>query len=399
MSEELKKLQEQMGETWTKFKATLEAQDKEIKAGGTVSAETKAKVDKLETVITEIQSKIDKVQTVLARPTHQEEDAKKKGEGAERKAAFEEWARFGTVGEKQRSLLVPAGRMSQKVMTVGDPTTGGYLAPAEYVQEIIKGIVEFSPLRSIARVRPTSAGSIKIPKRTGAASAAWVAETGTRAETTNPKYGLEEIPVHEMYALADISVQDLEDSAFNMEAELAAEFGEQFGVTEGTAFVKGTAVGQPEGFLTNAAVGITNSGDANLLLADGLISLFYALKDAYSRGATWVIRRSAIGSIRKLKGSDNNYLWQPGLSGSQPATILGQPYVEAPDMDVVAANNKPVALGDFRRGYIIVDRVQIDVLRDPYTQAATGCVRFIARKRVGGQVVLAEAIGVQKVAA
>ncbi len=127
-----------------------------------------------------------------------------------------------------------------------------------------------------------------MPKRTGSFSAAWVSEVGTRSETTGLAYGLEEVPAHELYALVDISQQDLEDSAFNLEQELSQEFAEQFGVAEGAAFVSGNSVGKPEGLLTNASVAETVSGDASLITADGLISMFYDLKDAYARNATWV---------------------------------------------------------------------------------------------------------------
>jgi len=87
------------------------------------------------------------------------------------------------------------------------------------------------------------------------------------------------------------------------------------------------------------------------------------------------------------------------LQGGLTNTILGQPYVEATDMPSIAQNAFPVAYGDFRRAYMIVDRVSLAVLRDPFTQATTGNVRYIARRRVGGQVVLPEAINKLKVTA
>jgi len=196
----------------------------------------------------------------------------------------------------------------------------------------------------------------------------------------------------------DVPFEDLEDSDFNLEAELNMEFSEQFGVAEGVSFVSGDAVGEAEGLLTNTGIAYTPGGHASLLQADGLIDLFFALKDAYARNATWVMRRATIGAARKLKGSDNNYLWQPGLGSSLPATLLDRPYVEAVDMPAIAVDAFPVLFGDFRRGYMILDRIQMSVLRDPFTQASSGAIRFHARKRVGGQVVVAEAIRKLKIA-
>lgn len=101
--------------------------------------------------------------------------------------------------------------------------------------------------------------------------------------------------------------------------------------------------------------------------------------------------------MRKLKDAQGSYIWQPGLADGTPNTILGQPYVEVPDMPDVAADTYPIIFGDLRRGYTIVDRISLSILRDPFTQATNGNIRFIARRRVGGQVVLAEALRKLKV--
>jgi HK97 family phage major capsid protein len=284
--------------------------------------------------------------------------------------------------------------MERKALTVSNDSTGGYLAPPEYVRELLKTVTEISPIRSIARIRSTGQRSIQVPKRTGQFSAAWVAESGTRAETTGWNVGLEEIPAHEHYALVDISEQDLEDSVFDLEAEMQSEFAEQFAKAEGAAFVSGDAVGKPEGFMTNGDVGFIVSGDADEITADGLISLVHNIKSEYSRNGTFVFNRTSLAKIRKLKDTAGQYVFQAGmtLQGGVTNTILGQSYVEATDMPSEGSGTFPVAFGDFRRAYMIVDRVSMAVLRDPFTQATTGNVRYIARRRVGGQVVQAEAI-------
>ena len=212
---------------------------------------------------------------------------------------------------------------------------------------------------------------------------------------------LEELPAHELYALVDISEQNLEDSVFDLEAEMQSEFAEQFAKAEGTAFVSGNAVGKPEGLLTNSSVGESNSGHASTLLADGLITLVHSIKSDYGRNGTFVFNRSTLSAIRKLKDTAGQYVFQTGMSlqAGVPNTILGYPYVEATDMPDVAANAYPVLFGDFRRAYMIVDRVALSVSRDPFTQATSGNVRYVARRRVGGQVVQAEAVVKQKVSA
>ena len=331
---------------------------------------------------------------------------------AERKA-YASWLARGVrgTGEELKLLVRTDGEGNvveeQRAMAISDDTEGGYLAPEDVVNEIIQGIVEYSPLREICRVRSTVRRSVKAPKRIQTASATWVGETETRSETTNPKVGQEEIQTGELSAMADISRQDLEDSGYDLEAWVYGEFGEQFGVAEGTAFVNGDGIkGKPEGFLqatdqgTYGANGIETkqSGTNDALAADDFIDLYFLLKDGYARNGTWVMKRSTIRDARKLKDAVNgNYLWQPGLAGVAPATILDRPYVEAVDMPAVANGAMSVAFGDFKRGYWIVDRILVETLRDPYTQAGSGNIRLWARKRVGGQVVNPEAIKVLRI--
>lgn len=280
-----------------------------------------------------------------------------------------------------------------KSLAILPDTAGGYLAPTEYVREIIKAETEISPVRGLVRVRSTVNKSIQIPRRTGQFAAVWVAEQGTKSETTGLAYGLMEINAHEVYALIDISNQMLEDSAFDMEAELRMEASEQFAVAEGAALVSGSGVGRPEGFMASTSgVSTTNSGHATTVTADGLISLKHAVKTAYTANANYVMNRTTLGSVRKLKDGNGQYLWQPGIAAGKPNSIDGDPYVELPDMPSEGAGLKPVAYGDFRRGYTLVDRIAMEFLRDPYTQATGGNVRFIFRRRIGGQVTLAEAI-------
>lgn len=397
------------------FKATNDARLKEIEKKGAVDpviTDKLAKIeadlskaedanqkltllDKQQKALDELQKQFDQVEVMLKRATgggNQETKQSRVGDWA-RAVVTAHTMGVANLAEDQRKLLDDI-RTEYKALSVVPDTAGGYLAPSEYVREIIKAETEISPVRSLVRVRQTAAKSVQIPKRTGQFAAVWVAEQGTRSETTGLTYGLEEIPTSELYALVDISNQMLEDSAFSMDGEISMEAAEQFAVAEGAAFVSGSGVGKPHGFLTNTNVGTTNSGAATAITADGLLSLKYAVKSAYQASASWVMKRATISSVRKLKDGNGNYLWQPGLAQGRPNTLDGDPYVEVADMPSEGAGLKPVAYGDWRRAYTWIDRISMEMLRDPYTQATSGNVRFIVRKRVGGQVTLAEAIRV-----
>jgi HK97 family phage major capsid protein len=301
----------------------------------------------------------------------------------------------GSIRADQQKALADVAA-EYKALGIANDTTGGYLAPAEYVREIIKGVTDVSPVRTLVRVRQTASKSVLIPKRTGQFAAQWVADQGTKSETDGLRYGMWEIPTHELFALIDISNQNLEDSAFNMASEISFEATEQFAVSEGAAVVSGNGVGRPEGFMSATGIGESNSGTSATIAdadgqANGLLSLKYGLKTAYARNAAWALNRTTLGSVRKLKTAEKQYLWMPGLAG-QPNTIDGDPYVEVPDMPSEGAGLYPIAYGDFARAYTLVDRIQMEMLRDPYTQATSGNIRFIFRRRLGGQVTLAEAI-------
>jgi len=342
-----------------------------------------------------IEARLDALETKMNRPPIGDsgtKDERTEKSTAERKA-FGTWLRKGILGPEER-----------KVLTISDDTTGGFLSgPPDYVREIIKGITEISPIRQLARVRETVNRTIQVPKRTGQFSAARTAEVAERTERTGLKYGLEEMALPEAYALVRVSRQDLEDSAFNLEAEIAAEIVEQFAVLEGTEFLTGNGVGQAEGILINTTViaGCETTAGSNAIAADDLIGVQYALKEGYARNASWLMKRATVKVVRLLKEATTNaYIWQPGLQANQPATLLGNPVVECVDMPSGLVDNQyEVAYGDFRRGYLIGDRIQIEIQRLVEKYAEFGQIGFMARKRFNGQVVLPEAIKLLKIKA
>jgi HK97 family phage major capsid protein len=404
MSEDVKTVVNEVAQAFDEFKKVNDERLDNIEKGLS-TADTDSKLDKieaklqsLEDVKSEIEAKDESNAKLEERLISVEKMVSRPEAGLDAPQvdtvvkAFDAWCRKGDKALTDPEIV--------KALTVSNDATGGYLAPPEYVREMIKDITEISPIRSIARVRNTSSKSVQFPKKVGTFAAQWVGETGTRSETTGYQVGLEEIPAHEHYAEVHISEANLEDSVFNLEAEMQSEFAEQFAKAEGTAFVSGNSVNKPEGLLQNSSVSEVNSGSASALTADGLISLVHSIKSEYGRNGTFIFNRNTLAEIRKLKDTAGQYVFQAGMSlqAGVPNTILGYPYVEVTDMPAIAGNAFPVMFGDFRRAYLIIDRVALSVLRDPFTVANNGNVKYLARRRVGGQVVQAEAIVKQKIA-
>lgn len=321
----------------------------------------------------------------------------------EHKSAFESYVRAGDVDGLRQ--------IETKAMSVGSNADGGYLVPVELEHTITERLLAISPIRSIASVREISGSVYKKPFMTAGPATGWVGETDARVQTTSPTFDALSFPAMELYAMPAATPTLLDDSAVDLDQWIASEVELVFAMQEGAAFVGGDGVNKPKGFLSYTTVanaswswgnlGYLASGAAGAFPAsnpsDVLVDLIYALKAGYRQNGNFVMNRKTQATIRKFKDSTGAYLWQPPAQAGGRATLMTFPLVEAEDMPDVAANSVSVAFGDFQRGYLIVDRVGVRVLRDPYS--AKPYVLFYTTKRVGGGVQDFEAIKLLKMAA
>lgn len=275
-----------------------------------------------------------------------------------------------------------------KALTVANDATAGYLAPEQNASELLKLLVEFSPIRQYARVVTVGAVEVKYPRRTSGTTGYWTGETANRT-TSQPTYEQVTLTPHELATFTDVSNALLEDNAYNLEGELSAEFAESFGKAEGTAFVTGDGTGKPKGLMAAAGIAEITTGAVGGFPAtnpaDVIIGMFHSLPTAHAQRAAWLMNRNTLATVRKWKDGQGRYLVLDPISEGAPITLLGRPIVEAMDIADIAANAYPVMFGDLQ-GYRIIDRVGLSILRDPYTLATNGQVRFHARKRVGADV-------------
>ncbi len=284
----------------------------------------------------------------------------------------------------------------QAAMTKGTDADGGYLAPVEWDRTITNKLKEISPIRANARVISITGAGFKKLFNDRAIGSGWVGETASRPATSTPQIGTLDFVPGEIYANPAISQQLLDDAAIDLEQWLADEVDTEFARQEGIAYLAGNGVNKPFGILTyvagaaNAAkhpwgaIQIKLSGSAAAFTSDGFIDLFYDLPAGFRANAKLYTNRLSQASMRKLKDGQGNYLWQPSFAAGQPATLAGEAIVEVPDMPAVAAGNIAALYGDMDATYLIVDRVGIRVLRDPFTNKPF--VHFYTTKRVGGGV-------------
>lgn len=297
-----------------------------------------------------------------------------------------------------------------KSLTGLTPGDGGYAVPREIDALIARELTEISPIRAIAQVVQTGTAGYRKLVAKGAPASGWVSETAARPETATPTFAEIAPPSGELYANPAASQAMLDDASFDIESWLASEIAMEFARAEGAAFVTGSGINRPDGFLnapaTAQADGVRafgtlqyiGSGDAAALGADPdarLIDLVHTLKAGHRQGASWVMNSATLATVRKLKTSDGAFLWQPGLVEGQPDRLLGYPVVEAEDMPDIAVGAFPIAFGNFRHGYLIAERSATQILRDPFTNKPF--VHFYATKRVGGQVLDSAAIKLLKI--
>ncbi|KKL46052.1 hypothetical protein LCGC14_2349480, partial [marine sediment metagenome] len=294
-------------------------------------------------------------------------------------------------------------KLETKLLSVDRDPGGGYWVKPEVSNRIVTKVFETSPVRQFAAIENIGSDSLEILADEDEAASGWVAEQESRSQTDTPDIGVRKIHAHELYAKPRATQKLLDDAGFDVEGWLARKVSEKFARDEATAFVTGTGVGRPRGFTTYADGTSTGtieqiaSGAAQLLTADGIFNLVYALKGPYLPNARFMGARLTHRDIRKLKDGDGRYLWEPIFKVGQPATLIGYPIHQADDMASVSGGNLALAFGDFKAAYTIVDRKGIRVLRDPYT--AKPYVVFYTTRRVGGDVVNFEAIKLQDIAA
>ena len=311
-------------------------------------------------------------------------DAKEKSPEAK---AFLNYIRKGSVAPEE-----------QKLMRISEDVTGGYVSPIEFRARLITLLTELSPIRQIASVETIGGSGVEFPKEgVDSVTAAWPDEALVAGDY---KFAMEKLEPFELRALVTPKRTLLEDAAFNVEEYIQRKTAEKFAKKEGAAFVSANGVSKPEGLLANTSIAAVASGDAGLLTPDGIIKLIYDLPDYYAKSAKFVMKRSTVLAIRLFKeATTNRYLWEPSYQAGQPSALMGYPIIEAVDMPAVATNSFPILFGDFKAGYMIVDRADVVMQRLLEVYATQGLVGFLFWKRVDAQVMLAEAIRKQKVAA
>ena len=405
---ETKSMSDDLNDAFDGFMRTFEAykehndgrlQAIEKRSGDVVSEEKMARLDR---ALDDAKRVVDHLALKAQRPQLGGSSPRSSGD-REHKTAFDAYIRKGDAAA--------ITRYEQKALSANSSPDGGYTVPVEIESSINHALRAISPIRSIAGNRQVSSSVYRKPFATAGFPTGWVGETDARPMTVTPQLAEMAFPTMELYAMPAATSHLLDDSAVNIDQWIADEVRITFAQQEGTAFVNGTGVNTPKGFLAYPTVdnaiwsfgniGTIKTGVAGAFPAtnpfDKLIDLMHSVKAGYRANGTFVMNRGTQSLVRKMKDNVGDYLWQPSTTPGVAPTLMGYPVVEAEDMPDVATDSLAVAFGDFQRGYLVVDRIGIRVLRDPYS--AKPYVLFYTTKRVGGGVQDFEAIKLLKFSA
>jgi len=381
-------LMEKRANLWYQAKAFLESKKT---PDGMVSHEDAAVYDKMEAELISIGDQIDRL---------------------ERQKGLEQKLMTNT----SKPLLIQPGSISQRgkdeyshafwnairgrgvsnVLSIGTDTSGGYLVPEDFANELVQALQEQNIFRRIARIVSTSREKLKVPVAATLGEAKWMDENETIPES-DVTFSQIVLNAYKLGTSMRASTELLEDSAFNMETFIASEFARRMGTREEEAFCLGDGDGKPTGiFLATggAPVGVT-AADAATITFDDVIDLYYSLKPPYRNRAVFVTNDSTMKVMRKIKGTDGQYIWQPSVKEGTPDTIIGRPVYTSPYAPEMAAGALVMAFGDFTY-YWIADRreMRFKVLNEKY--AENDQVGFFATERIDGKLVLPEAIKLMK---
>jgi HK97 family phage major capsid protein len=398
--DEIKKLTENVEQAVAGVQALKADQEKSVKELG----EKVKGLESLPATIQELKDNQSRLQAAFERPGVGENDDKK--EAGEQSKIFVKGLKQGSTALTHDDVA-----LLHKGMSTDDLPNGGFMVPVGTMGVINGQIFETSPMRRIAKVQTTSFKSVEFDLDDDEAEASWDGEgPATVTNTGTPETGKIEIVARKIVAEPSVTDEILQDSAWDIESWLSGKVADKFSRTENRSFVVGNSKLQPKGFLTypnwnaagvyqrNAIEQLIN-GSTTAPVIEALIDLQGSLKEPYQQRATWVMKRSTLVAIKKLKGSEHFHLLnlQPtyGPQGTvMGEELLGKPVVLMDDMPAIANGSLSIGYGDFSRGYQILDRVGITVLRDNLT--TKGKVKYYTTKRVGGAVINFEAIKLLK---
>ncbi|QRN84844.1 phage major capsid protein [Clostridia bacterium] len=389
----IQELREQRAKVWEQAKAFL---DEHRQENGLIGPEDNAVYEKMEDEVISFGKEIERLERQEMMDRELSAAISKPLASRPEKMSEE---KTGRASDNYRTAFWGAMRNKinpsvQNALQIGTDSEGGFLVPDEYENQLIQALQEANLLRNLCHVINTSNGDRKIPVVASHGSAAWMDEEGAFAESDDA-FTQVTLSAYKLGTMLKVSDELLNDSYFDLEAYIAAEFARRIGASEEEAFLVGNGTAKPTGLLNatgGASLGLTTAS-ATAITLDEVLDLYHSLKSAYRKNATFLVNDATIKAIRKLKDGQGQYLWQPSVQAGTPDTVINRPVLTSQYMPTIAAGEKTILFGDFKY-YWIADRQGRTFKRLSELYAANGQVGFLASQRLDAKLILSEAIKV-----
>lgn len=361
--EKLRNALETRANDWSQYRSLLES------ISGEATAEQTAELDRMDKALSAATAEVERLERALAYETRsntpeQEPDLPVTGQTVDRdtpevRAAFGRFIRGGA----------PAG-LEYRALAVGTDSAGGYAVPDLFRADVQKTLKEFGGVREVANVITTDTGqNIEWPTFDGTAQVGAIVAENVQVAELDPAFGIASLDSYLWSSkLVRVPIQLTQDSAIDMESFLRDALAERIARIQNTKFTVGTGTGEPDGVAVGATVGVT-AASATVITSDEIISLVHSIDPAYRANGKFMMNDAIIATIRKLKDTTNQYIWQPGMQAGVASSLFGYPIVVNQDMDAsLATTDIAMLFGDFKRYYVIRDvrSFELMVLKERY---------------------------------
>ncbi|XUU49166.1 phage major capsid protein [Serratia nematodiphila] len=366
-----------------------------------------AEKGKLSETVDTLNGKLSELDNLKSQLEEELAAAKRPGGGKDSKAATEHkagWLQFVRKG-KDDGLA----ELEQKAMQTTTDPDGGYAVPEELDRNIISALKDEVVMRAECTVITMGTPNYKKLVNQGGTNSGWVGETDGRPETKTSNLGVIEPVWGEIYGNPMATQTMLDDAFFDVENFIVSDLTQEFAEQEEIAFTNGDGNKKPKGLLAYGSdikddkerewgkLQHLLAGKPDAITADEIVKLVYTLRKPYRSGARWMMNNSTLFTVRTLKDSQGNYLWQPGLQLGQPSSLLSYGIAENEQFPDIAGDGTPIGFGNFKRCFTILDRIGVRMLRDPYTKKPF--VGFYTTKRVGSMMVDSNSVKLLKMGA
>lgn len=381
-------LREKRANLWDKAKNYLKEHERE---DGTLSAEDNVTYSNMEKEIIDLGKDIERLERAEALEKEMSMPTSEPIVG--KPGAVPKDEKTGRASDSYRNSFWNAIRNKNFIdvrndLSIGTDANGGFLVPDEYERTLVQALEEENFFRRIAKIIYTDSGERAIPVVTAHGEASWLDE-GAAFTTSDETFEQITLGAYKVGTMIKVSQELLNDSVFDLESYIAAEFARRIGAKEEEAFLVGDGSKKPTGVFTSADDGVNVSGTA--IKFDDIMDLVHSLKSVYRRKAAFVLHDSSIKAIRKLKDANGQYIWNPSVREGEPDRILSYPYYTSRFAPEIETEKSPILFGDFSY-YWIADRQSRSFQRLNELYATNGQVGFLAYQRVDGKLTLTEAV-------